>query len=226
MSKSSTSDSDSSQDENMAKLREAADTTLICDAMFTTNTRKPQLIAGNSEGTTKQPESQRYSHENEYHQTDLNIPKSMQDFIYKKLSKKIASKIEFVDVDCKRKPNKSMVENDSAVKLLNDTKPITHIDEMVVMDEPIVVKRSKPSIVKRQIEPDRMTDEEKLRAVVVNAQSVLEGNEVRCWKARKVRTHKMFNYREKNKQLYLVEPTNEFSTKRKKNNWTESKIAK
>lgn len=226
MSKSSTSDSDSSEDENMAQLLEAADTTLIYDAMFITNAKKPQLIAGDSNQATKQAESQRYLHEGRDHQNDLSIPKSMQDFIYKKLSKKIASKIIFVDADYKRESKKTKVGNESAVKLLKDTEPIIHIDEMVALDEPIIVERSKPSIVKRQVEPDRMTDEEKLRAVAVNGKSILEGNEVRCWKARRVRTQKIFNYREKNKRLYLVEPTNEFSTKRTKNNWTESKIAK
>lgn len=175
--------------------------------------------------------SQRYLDDAEYHQTDLNIPKSMQDFLYSKMSKNIASSIEFVDIVCNNSEQKRSKKNtkdktEFVVKLLRDTEPITHIDKGVPLDEPILIKQRKPSIVRRQIEPIQMTNEDKLSAVVLDGESIQLGNEVRNWKPKKIRTHKFFNYREKNNKLYFVEPVNEFSAKRKKNNWTESKIAK
>lgn len=173
------------------------------------------------------PISQRYLPDGDEHQADLNVPKSMQDFFYSKMSEKIAASIEFVDiVPAKSKKKKKKMKTESTVKLLRDTEPITHIDEAIALIEMISVKRKKPKIVRRQIEVDDLTDDEKVRTVVVDGESIVQGNEVRNWKAKRIRTHKMFNYREKNNKCYMIEPTNEFSAKRKKNNWAESKIAK
>lgn len=159
----------------------------------------------------------------------------MQDFFYNKMSMNIASSIEFVDIDgvCgygerTMKSSRTRDENESAVKLLKDTDlTITHIDETVTPNEPILTKQTKPPIARRQIEPNEMTEKEKLRIVAVDGESIIQGNDVRYWNInKKIRTNKIFNYREKNCKLYLVEPTYEFSAKRKKNNWTESKISK
>lgn len=177
-------------------------------------------------------ESQRHLYDTDDHQSDLNIPESMQNFFYNKMSKHIASTIEFVDVDCANNKNRKSKQTKRAatdkfqMKLLKDTLPITHIDEAIVTSEPISMKHAKPSIIRREIEPSEMTDEEKLRAIVVDGESILQKDDTRHWKAKKIRPHKMFNYREKNNKLYLIEPSNEFTAKRKKNNWTESKIAK
>lgn len=151
------------------------------------------------------------------------------------MSMNIASAIEFVDIDrvygydaLTMKSSKRRDKNESAVKLLQGTElTITHIDETVTANQPIILKQTKPSIVRRQIEPNEMTENEKLRIVAVEGESIMQGNGFRNWNMNKtVRSNHIYNYREKNCKLYLVEPTNEFSAKRKKNNWTESKISK
>lgn len=151
------------------------------------------------------------------------------------MSMNIASSIEFVDIDgvCgydarTMKSSKTRDKNESALKLLQGTElTITHIDETVTANQPIITKQTKPSIVRRQIEPNEMTESEKLRIVAIDGESIMRGNDFRNRNInKKFRTNKIYNYREKNCKFYLIEPTNEFSAKRKKNNWTESKISK
>lgn len=185
----------------------------------------------NPEQAIGAPKSQRDLVEGERDQNDINIPRSMQDIFYNRMSKHIASSIEFVNVDCpssKRmaKKMKTVDDNQPAMKLLKGSDPIKHIAGTVALDGPIVMKQTKPSIARRQIEPNEMTDEQKVHAVAVDAESIIQGNEIRNWRPKKVRLHKIFNYREKNDRLYLVEPSTEFSARRKRNNWTESKISK
>lgn len=244
MSEKLLSDSESSEDEMMARLREAADTTLISDNMFATSTTdrsfssslitwidyitdESQKNAKPTVGTANASRSERYLDDTADHYTDLNIPQSMQNFLYNKLSENISSSIEFINIVCAegdRQRSQSGTENvhKSAVKLLKDTEPIIRIDN----EAPSAAKQTKPSIIRRQIESDGITYKEKLKAAVLNGESILLGHEVCKWKSRKVRTQKVFNYREKSNKLYSSDPLNEFSAKRKKNNWTESKIAK
>lgn len=143
------------------------------------------------------------------------------------MSTNIESSVEFVDIPVKKKTAKQT--GSGGVKLLSDTEPITHIGPIEIGEDRLnncPVKHSKPKIQRRQIEPDAQTKEEKLRMVVIDGNTILQKAEIQHWKQRKIISNKMFNYREKNSVLYLVEPTNEFSALRKKNNWSENKIAK
>lgn len=174
---------------------------------------------------SKTLKSQRYIEHNEI-ETDLNIPKSMQDFVYKKMSKKIDDSIEFVEVTTKKSKKRKTDHVDlGCVRLLNDTEPINSIDFTPEVNEESAV--AKPVEIKRRIiEPDKYSDEEKLKLASVEGESILQQTETKNWKPKKERPNKLFKYREKNKILYAIEPENEFTALRKKNNWCESKIAK
>lgn len=225
------SDSSSiSEDENAKFLREAADKTLISDELFKSGPEKEDAARLSAEEATMSrskgpPKSERYLEGSEHH-TDLDIPNSMRDFVYKRLSANIDSLVEFVEVA--EKPQKKKRKKEKAVvKLLSDTGPIEHIEQPVEVsfDFPIIKKR-KPQIKRRQVDGDLYSDDDKLRISAVESKSILDGDETRRWKTKETRPHKMFEYHEKNNVLYFVEPKNEFSAQRKKNNWTESKISK
>lgn len=150
----------------------------------------------------------------------------MQDFVYKKMSNKINNSIEFVEVSSKKSKKKKAEQDElGCVRLLSDTDPITAIDFVPeVVDRPVDCK--KPEIKRRIVEPDEYNDEEKLKLASIDSDSILQQTETKNWKPKKVKPNKLFKYREKNSILYAIEPENEFSALRKKNNWCESKIAK
>lgn len=150
----------------------------------------------------------------------------MQDFVYKKMSMKIADSIEFVETatkkDKKRKHNDAA--NECCVRLLKDTDPITKIDG----EFDVAVKRNKSiklEIKRREVEADSYNDDEKIKMAAIDGERILQQIDTKGWKSKKPNTHKLYSYRAKKSVLNLVEPANEFSALRKKNNWNESKIA-
>lgn len=168
---------------------------------------------------TATQKSQRYL-ETDEQEPDLKVSKSMQDFVYKKMSKTIENSVEFVDVPIK-KPKKR--EEKCVVRLLKDTDPITNYKFDVIQS--VKINQKKPVIKARVIEDSNLADTEKIQMTCVTANDILSGNEVRSWKEKKPKSHKIFKYKEKNNVLYLIESENEFTKLRKKNNWSENKIA-
>lgn len=158
---------------------------------------------------------------------DLNVPKSMQDFVYKKMSKKIGDSIEFVEMTPKK--DKKRKQKDAAstccVRLLKDTDPITKIDADLD-DASNPNKSTKIEIKRRTVEPDIYNFDEKIKMAAVDGEKILKQTDTKGWRLKKSKSQKLFQYREKKSILNLVEPANEFSALRKKNNWNESKIAK
>lgn len=158
-------------------------------------------------------------------EADLNVSKSMQDFVFKKMSKRIEDSIEFVEVAVKKGKKRKTSDTDGFVRLLKGTDPITQIDFLPESQQVLAFKRPKPELKRREIEPDNYDDEEKLKMVTVDGEQILKQTETKGWKSKKVKSNKLFNYQEKNGVSYLIEPKNEFTALRKKNNWSESKIA-
>lgn len=176
------------------------------------------------------PKSERYVDHDEIEE-DLKISKPMQDFVYKKMSKRINESIEFVEVSTIKKnkhKHKAVEEAIRGVRLLNDTDIIQHID---LGDERLQTEligkavTKKPKIKRRIIEPDELREDKKLKLAVIEGDDILQQTETKAWKLKKIRPKKVFNYREKKSVLYLQEPQNEFTALRKKNNWNENKIA-
>lgn len=129
----------------------------------------------------------------------------------------IGESVEFVEVD-PSKPKKKRKKSTTTIKLLKDTDPI-NLEADTVYER---IQQVKPDIRKRQIEDDDLTSEEKLRAAAVDVRQVSESTQ--SWKHKPPRDNKVFKYKEKSAKLYLIEPENEFTKLRKKNNWSETKI--
>lgn len=235
------SSSSDSKDANLNLLQSAVDTSFISDDMFSEGilifyfshhsyyfilrtffcfhsgaSSTAESIDITSLRKSQTPKSQRG--------IDLNVPISMQDFFYKKMSKKINNSIEFVEVSSKKSKKKKAIQDEiGCVRLLRDTDPIKAIDFLPeVVDRPF--EDRKPELKRRIVEPDNYSDEEKLKLALIDSESIIQQTE--SWKPKKVKSNKLFKYREKNSILYAIEPENEFSALRKKNNWCESKIAK
>lgn len=178
------------------------------------------------------PKSQRYIDDDEI-EDNSKISKPLQDFFYKKMSKRIKNTIEFVEVNKKKKKKKknkgNQIANEEAVRgirLLNDTYIDYYLDDERLQTDligPANIK--KPKIKRRIIEPDELGEDEKLKLSLIEGDEILQQTETKVWKPKKIRYEKVFIYREKKSILYLQEPQNEFTALRKKNNWNESKIA-
>lgn len=222
--KMSSSSSDS-EEENFVKLREVAEVALINDNKLLVKASKGvkvETINAPGKIDNELTKSERYLDESDHHM-DLQVPKSMQDILYRKLSENITKNIEFVEpAPVKRKLPKQSTK--AVVKLLRDTEPIKRFEESVDVDVGFVAKQVKPKIEKRNIEKDDSSCEEKIRLAVIDPSEF--ANETSKWRTKRIDQNKFYEYRKKNSILYLVEPNNEFSSLRKKNNWSESKIAK
>lgn len=161
---------------------------------------------------------------------DLKVPKSMQDFMHKKLSKKIAETIDFIEIDGAKKKTKrkDIVESVPSVRLLKDTDPIKYLDvtegEAADWVKPTDCKRLE--VKRKVVEPIQVDEDEMIRMATVDGKDVLAKRDTEAWKKRKGDKKKLFEYRQKQKTLHLIERDNEFSKLRRKNKWDESKIAK
>lgn len=181
------------------------------------------FISSNTLSEADALKSQRYIEHDEI-AADLRVPKTMQDFVYKKMSKKIEDSIEFTEISRKKVKKQKHAAAEPCVRLLKDTDPITQIGSE--SENPTEsIGRRKFEVKRRIIEPDDYDEEEKLKMVLVEGDQILQKTETTFWKSKKLKPDKVFNYRHKNSVLNLVEPTNEFTSLRKKNNWNESKIA-
>jgi len=88
--------------------------------------------------------------------------------------------------------------------------------------------KKKPSIKRRTPKEDQSSPEAQ-GSVAVSGASILEGKDLLAWAQKKPRHDKVFQYRAsdpKATKLQAIEPTNEFTKRRRQNNWNESKISK
>lgn len=145
----------------------------------------------------------------------MNISDQTKKYIWKQLSEKINASVEYVDVatdstgDAVQEPQASF-----GVKLFSDSD--------VVVDSTCLTQchEERNNRKRRKLSPP--PDVEKCKTVAVDEAFVK--NETSTWSKRS--KSEIYNFKEKNSQLYLVEPDNEFTKMRKKNNWSESKIKK
>lgn len=151
------------------------------------------------------------------------IPEEVQKFVSKKLTKIIESRVEFVDISKNEKTidqGQPQSEQDQ-IKLLNDV--VLKID-WNDSDREHHCKRKRPEIRKRIISDvdNSKTDAIRLKEAVIEVEDI--SKEVSNWISKPKRT--LFEYREKNGRLFEIQPKTEFSEKRQKNNWDESKISR
>lgn len=238
------SSSSDSEDKNSGLVRQVVNADLITDAMFekgnqlsivtpwkyltlffSASKKSSHENTSPEEESPKPLQSQRYIEYDDV-EADLEASKAIQDLIYKKISKRIDESVEFVEVPTKKQKKKHKNTETFGMRLLKDTDVIEAIDySPEVVSSEASMPKIKPAIKRREIESDGISESEKLKIASIDGEAILQQTETKHWKQKKARAHKVFHYREKNSVLYEKEPENEFSKLRRKNNWTESKIA-
>lgn len=153
------------------------------------------------------------------------MSESMQAFVYKKMSTILSANIEFVTVDDNF--NTATTTSPSCVKLFRDTEPI-RLDSDADAHQPkapgriVRLKRRRNN--QKQIDPN-VSEADKIQASLIDQRQI--SSETSAWKDRtKKVARNLYRYRDVNSKLYLVEADNEFTKLRKKNNWTENRIAR
>lgn len=213
--------SSESEDENIKKFLEAADTTLINDAMFQRDPREHQKQDRPAKPVDR-PKSNRYLVEEEsVFQSDINVTDSMKKFVGKKLSAIIEQKITFVELSDPTKRQSDQSSDSYGVRLLRGSASYLKVDHE---DSVAPMPRSKLAdpVRKRMVEPDDRNEKEKvgLSAIEPNAISA----STKCWTNRPKAV--LYEYKANGSMNVIQEPVSEFTHLKRRNNWDESKIAK
>lgn len=186
----------------------------------------PRAAASNVTGR----KSQRYIEVDERLENDMQVTESMQNFMHKKLNQILETRIEFVEIEAPQTDQPADDSNDGfSLQLFSNSEPIVLSRESiapVAAEKPTAHHRQKRPKNRKRTLPDEVaiSEADKIRAAVVTPDHLQ--SEVAAWKDRS-KPHKLHRYKEHaSKTLYLVEPSTEFSAQRKKNNWSEGKIAR
>ncbi|KAL5275354.1 hypothetical protein ACFFRR_001322 [Megaselia abdita] len=140
------------------------------------------------------------------------------DFMHKKLSNIISEQFEFTISTLNDPHTDTKYRN--RVKLLSDCKTGVQAYEDIV--EEFIGPKKKPDIKRRKVEPEYLSKEERLKASVINAETLLEDKIFE-----KPKQEITYKYKTgKDGTCHFLEPNTEFTTLRKKNNWSEKKISR
>lgn len=162
-------------------------------------------------------------------ENDMQVTESMQNFMHKKLNQILEKRIEFVEVEAPQsdQPDAQDDSNDGfSLQLFRNSEPIVLCRESL---EPKAAeqqtRQKRPKIRKRkQLDDEVVSEADKVRAAIVTTENLQ--SEVAKW-ADRSKPQKLYHYKEhSSKKLYLVEPDTEFTAQRKKNNWSDGKIAR
>ncbi|KAI8442461.1 hypothetical protein MSG28_005963 [Choristoneura fumiferana] len=175
--------SDSSDDEDLSRFREAVDTS------FT------KLI--NETREEKKAPSERYL-ETSSHYNDVKVPEMMQKQIGAKISKILDKKVEFIDMEngVKKRKIKGGVRlfTSSQDYLTTEAVKDTYTENHNALSKKIKYKR-------RHVEENTI-DSDKIKLVAVSGEYVLSKEEIKCWKSR--RKEKLFKYKAQKNSKVLV----------------------
>jgi hypothetical protein len=199
----------SSEDEDVKKFADAVDKSL-----FSNNFYKDDMEKEPEEKKVEIKSNRYLTEEENVFKSEINIPESQKNFIYSKMSEIISSQIKYVD----HKESNVNAEEDpeDCVKLLRGAK--TFIKHKT--DEETTEPKRKLKIKRRQVEDDILSESDKIASSAIEIDKI--NHEVSLWSEK--RRHEPLEYVHKKGVLYLREPPNEFTKKRKQNNWDESKI--
>jgi len=173
--------------------------------------------------------SQRYLDTNNK-DNELNISDGMKKFVSKKLTKLIEDQICFVEIQTPEIKNlsKPEINEEIGIRLFSDSDSYLKIDnEDENYQEILNNQMKKRKAIKRQkndpLEND-LSEVEKCKAASIEVEYLLSGEETKQW--RKEHRNKEYKYKSIKNKLHFIEPVNEFTKCRKKNNWDESKISR
>lgn len=198
---------------------------LVVDTNFTSDT---MLNKDSSNGTSfrssEKPKSQRFIGTDESpFQTSISVSPSMQKHFSKKLTELVEQQIEFEEASLRNGTAKQAIKLPKRKRI----KLVRHGE--VLKAKFLVEEETNPNIGRRQMtikqrvvedEEDKVGDKERIAESIIGIEEFQK--EATAWKAKKHK--KTFEYKSKKGINYLVEAETEFTKKRKKNNWDESKI--
>ncbi|XP_021705350.1 uncharacterized protein LOC5574440 isoform X2 [Aedes aegypti] len=218
--------SSESEDENIKRFLEAADTTLINDAMFqgTSAEKQNEPVKDNVIKTASEcPKSNRYLVEEEnVFQSDINVTESMKKFVGKKLSAIIDQNIAFIEVkDKKVSKSKTEPADSSGVKLLSDCDLFLKTSDAIENATLLPESKTKKPIKRRAVESDCLGEKEKLALAAIEPSSISALTKCRTNRPKAV----VYEYKTAGSSNLLQEPKNEFTEAKRKNKWDSSKIA-
>ncbi|XP_037805778.1 uncharacterized protein LOC119599906 [Lucilia sericata] len=225
------SDSESDDDIQMKQFLEAADTTLLNNAMFQNkeekNIEKIGKAAHTEEAVKKDlPKSQRYIVEDDDNSgTDFNLPESMQRFLAKKFTDILNQHYEFTEINVGKNSLKTKTKYKSRVKLLKGDN--CFVNPYEDFEYETKGPEQKPIIKRRIVDnvAENKDSEDVLKSLAIDGNYILSGAEVNMWAKKKERKDKVFHYKMGNDGvLYPKVEINEFTKLRNKNNWDEKKI--
>lgn len=176
--------------------------------------------------TQSKRKSQRFIEVDERLNNDMQVTESMQNFMHKKLNQIIEKRIEFVTIASP--PVEERTTSDDVqpmVRLFRDSAPINLTEESNNEPSTTATKQKRRKTIKRRFpEEDGLIEADRLAGVVVSTEDIQR--EVSAW-TKPVNNKKLFEYvaHKYKKQLHVKEADNEFTSMRKKNNWSENKIA-
>ncbi|KAL3271256.1 hypothetical protein HHI36_021747 [Cryptolaemus montrouzieri] len=162
--------SDSSDDENLDLLREAADSQFINDSMFQKSEDKEPIL---SKETTKLPPSLRVQEDEDDQFKLFKVTPQFQNYVAKALSRKLE---EYLKTRLKEYPsrNEKQVEMLDCIKLLNSSRyPISTKD----MNEDNSVNKINYSHCNRLKKYSKVIDESELKSVVITGEDILNFKE-------------------------------------------------
>ncbi|XP_068154355.1 uncharacterized protein [Drosophila tropicalis] len=224
----SDSDSDSQDDAQMRQFLEAADHTLLNNAMFQPKPKSNSSV----ETVPTQPKlkSERHlEHQETAGEHDLQFSEEMQTHFWKKLSQIIQNQVEFCQIKTSGRHTVKDITIPGCVQLVSNAKCYLNT-EIVETAGPL----KKPIIKKRRLSEEAATENDviALAACTVGGQEILDSKDTLYWTQRKPHPNKFFQYKSKKNisgqelfQAVEVVPTNEFTLQRIKNKWDESKIS-
>lgn len=204
------SSSESEEDENLKKFAEAVDVKLFNDTFY-----KPKDEKINEEEKIEKTKSQRYLDEENVFHSEINVPETMKNYIYKKMSDNIDKEIEFIDV--KRRKKEFKEKDDCCVKLLSG------FDTFISDNDPAdqLIKQQKVLIKRKVIEDNNEKESDKIRSAVISINEIEK--EVNSWSEENKKPAFNFKTTSDGKSHYQ-EPFNEYTEARRRNNWNESMI--
>ncbi|XP_022210450.2 uncharacterized protein LOC111066279 [Drosophila obscura] len=236
--KAATNDADSDSDDDDAQMRqfmEAADHTLLTNAMFQrgATATDPKPAQATAIQGPPPPKSERHLDEQGAGAgtaSDLHITEEMQTHIWGKLSSIIQDQIEFCEQKSADKLQKEEEEScHDQVRLVSNAD--CYLSAVNVDTEPPGPKK-KPTIKRRTMSEDKSSTAAKtvaLAAVAISGESIMEGKDTLEWAKSKPRQGKLFEYKATDTQchkLQALHPVNEFTERRLQNKWNESKICR
>ncbi|XP_034827570.1 uncharacterized protein [Maniola hyperantus] len=189
--------SDSSEDEDLSRFKEAVDVAFV-KLIDESRGKILQCV------TTGQLRSERYLEESS-HYNDVKVPKEMQKCIGNKISAIINNLVEYVDIEQK---SVKQCKTKGGVKLFKNSEGFLSCEEVkdtYTKSHNRISKKSQWKQKKRLIDQDVSEHNEldKIRAAVVTGEYVLSKEDTKHWGTR--RKEKLFLYKShgKNKNILL-----------------------